>query len=503
MKSRSLFWTFAGVFLLVVALATAAQVAIGLGVLRPLQENSLKSQAASALYSAAGQIAELADDDAREIMRALHENRVPGNTLLLVFLGNDGRLVPERPIPPGMMPQVRQLAAAAKLPGALARPPREQRPPRFDEGPPEGRDGPPPEGRGGPPRDGGDGPPLAPRDRRLVLVDHAPATVGDRVVGSLLAIGDTSVGSLDPGRWLLFFPLSVLAAAVAGLWLARMMVRRLGALEAVATRVAAGDLDARVITTGADEIGRLEERFNRMTEGLAAARREVEATDAQRRQLFADITHELATPLTTIRGSIETLLDPRVETSEAERRAYLDDVLGESKRLDLLVQDLMELARLESRAQALKPVRLDWAALCRNTARRLEQRFRAAGLTLRWDGDEREAWIVADGRRMEQVVENLLVNALRYVPSGGTVSLAIDSLDSAYRLTVRDDGPGVAPEALPHLFDRFYRARAARDDGGSGLGLAIVKEIVEQHGGRVWAEPGRGAKFVVELDRAV
>jgi signal transduction histidine kinase len=496
MKPKSLFWTFAGVFLLVVALATAAQVAIGLGVLRPLQQNSLKAQAASALYRAAGQIAELEGEDGREIMRALHENRVPGNSLMLVFLGNDGRLVPERPIPPGMMPQVRQLAANAKLPGAFSRPPREQRPPRFDDGPLRD-EGPPPDRPEGPPPDGGEGPPLTPRDRRLELVDHVPATVGDRAIGSLLAIGDTSAGSVDARRWLLFFPLSVLAAAVAGLWLARMMVRRLGALEAVAMRVASGDLDARVATTGADEIGRLEQRFNRMTEGLAAARREVEATDAQRRQLFADITHELATPLTTIRGSIETLLDPHVATSEAERRAYLDDVLGESKRLDLLVQDLMELARLESRAQALKPVRLDWAALCRNTARRLEPRFRAAGLTLRWNGDEREAWIVADGRRMEQVVENLLVNALRYVPSGGTVSLEVTD----GRLTVRDDGPGIAPDSLSYLFDRFYRARAARDDGGSGLGLAIVKEIVAQHRGRVWAEsePGHGATFVVEL----
>jgi len=234
-----------------------------------------------------------------------------------------------------------------------------------------------------------------------------------------------------------------------------------------------------------------------MTEGLAAARATVEATDVQRRQLFADITHELATPLTTIRGSIETLLDPAVSLTDEERRTYLEDVVGESKRLDLLVQDLMELARLESHAQALKPVRLDWAALCRNTARRLEPRFRAAGLSLRWEGPESESWIVADGRRMEQVVENLLVNALRYVPSGGTVSLSV----SGGRLTVRDDGPGIAADALPHLFDRFYRARAARDDGGSGLGLAIVKEIVTQHGGRVWAErgPAGGATFEVEL----
>jgi two-component system sensor histidine kinase MprB len=288
----------------------------------------------------------------------------------------------------------------------------------------------------------------------------------------------------------------VLAAAAAGLWLARMMVRRLGALETVAARVEAGDLGARVALSGSDEIGRLESRFNQMTEGLATARRAVEATDVQRRQLFADITHELATPLTTIRGSIETLLDPAVSLTEEERRTYLEDVVGESKRLDLLVQDLMELARLESHAQALKRVRLDWAARCRNTARRLEPRFRAAGLTLRWEGDDREDWIFADGRRMEQVVENLLVNALRYVPTGGTVSLRV----AQGRLTVRDDGPGIAADALPHLFDRFYRARAARDDGGSGLGLAIVKEIVEQHGGRVWAEPGGGATFVVAMN---
>ena len=319
----------------------------------------------------------------------------------------------------------------------------------------------------------------------------------DETIGNVLAIGDESIGSGDWTRSLLFLPLAVLAAAAAGLWLARMMVRRLGALEAVAARVEAGDLGARVAATGEDEIGRLETRFNAMTEGLAAARATVEATDAQRRQLFADITHELATPLTTIRGSIETLLDPAVSLTEDERRTYLEDVVGESKRLDLLAQDLMELARLESHTQALRKVRLDWAALCRNTARRLEPRFRSAGLTLHWDGGDGEDWIFADGRRMEQVVENLLVNALRYVPSGGTVTLGV----SGGILTVRDDGPGIAPDALPHLFDRFYRARAARDDGGSGLGLAIVKEIVEQHGGRVRAETGPrgGAQFLVEM----
>jgi signal transduction histidine kinase len=123
------------------------------------------------------------------------------------------------------------------------------------------------------------------------------------------------------------------------------------------------------------------------------------------------------------------------------------------------------------------------------------------GLNLEWASGDIEAWIVADGRRMEQVIENLLVNALRYVPAGGTITL---SIAPGHRLTVRDDGPGIPPDALPHLFDRFYRARPARDDGGAGLGLAIVKEIVDQHGGRLWAEPARprGAAFLVELAAA-
>ena len=161
-----------------------------------------------------------------------------------------------------------------------------------------------------------------------------------------------------------------------------------------------------------------------MTERLAEVREELRRADEQRSRLLADITHELSTPLTSIRGYVETLLDPAVPTSPEERAGYLRDVLEEALRLDLLIHDLFDLVRLEAGASALAPVRLDWAALCRNTTRRFEPRFREAGLTLRWEREPGEAWVRADGRRMEQVVENLLVNALRYVPAGGTVALS-------------------------------------------------------------------------------
>jgi two-component system, OmpR family, sensor histidine kinase BaeS len=240
-----------------------------------------------------------------------------------------------------------------------------------------------------------------------------------------------------------------------------------------------------------------------MTGRLAAARRELDRADRQRRRLLADITHELSTPLTSIRGYVETLLDPGVPMSDEERTGSLRDVLEEAERLDLLISDLFDLARLEAGATPLRPVRLDWAELCRNTARRFETAFRDAGLALRWSGEPETAWVRADGRRLEQVAENLLVNALRYVPAGGTVtlSLARAAEPGRFRCTVSDDGPGLAAGDLPHVFERFWRADAVRASRGSGLGLAIVSEIVQRHGGTVAAAPviPHGIAFSIEL----
>ena len=162
------------------------------------------------------------------------------------------------------------------------------------------------------------------------------------------------------------------------------------------------------------------------------------------------------------------------------------------------------IAPITNGATQLSKEPLDWAALCRNTIERFAPRFRKAGLGLAWKESGREAWVFADGRRMEQVLENLLVNALRYVPHGGAVKARIDAAPGAlHRLTVSDDGPGIPAEELPLVFGRFYRGAgsAGGDPGGSGLGLAIVREIVERHGGSARAESNapRGFAITIEL----
>jgi signal transduction histidine kinase len=346
-----------------------------------------------------------------------------------------------------------------------------------------------------------------------VLARH-PLEHGGRVFGEILAVRRVPRGPRpgEPSASLLFLyiPIAVLLSAALGVLLVRLLARRLRALEALAARVAAGDFSARVADPRRDEIGRVAGQLDRMAERLAAARDELEVHEQQRRQLFANITHELATPLTSIRATAETMLDPGVSLSQEDRTRYVRGVLEESRRLDRLIRDLFELARLEAGATALELERLDWAALARNTLERFSPRYAAAGLSLVLGDAPTEAWVRADGARLEQVLDNLLVNALRYVPPGGHVALSLRRCGSdrdRWRLTVSDDGPGLPADELPRVFERFYRGAASRStrdprsDGGSGLGLAIVREIVERHGGEVRArsESPHGLAIDVEL----
>ncbi len=511
---RSLFWKFAGVFLLVLVVAAALQAVVSLAVLRPMAANATRVKAQAAVTGAARDLGALTSEPDEPTVRGiLATHGVRDGSVLLVAITPAGRIVPERMVPPPMIPQIAHAIAAAGIATPrLDLAPRGPGPgpPGEPPGEPPGAEGPLPEGAGPPPdaRGGAGAPPFAPRDRVLVALAHAdvPGVKDAVIVGVGAADTASPLATPEARLWLLFLPFAVVAAGVAGLVMMRLLVRRLNALDAVAARVAEGDLSARVPRTGGDEIGALEARFNHMAERLGAARDELHQADAERRRLFENITHELATPLTSIRGYVETMLDAGVASTEAERHGYLRDVLGEAERLDLLVRDLMELTRLESGAQALAPERLDWTALCRNTVRRFEARFAEAGLTLAWDGPADEAWVEADGRRMEQVIENLLANALRYVPRGGAVRVSLARGDAGARhvLRVSDNGPGIAPADLPRVFERFFRVPARRAEEGSGLGLAIVREIVELHGGAVRAErcAPRGVAFVVEMPAA-
>jgi signal transduction histidine kinase len=473
---RSLFWTITGLFLLTVVVGSLIQAFVALAVLRPLELREARSRAELVLSNIASEIAaspQTLSSAAIDTILAHHRAQIGPRAGLFVFRGADGLLVVHPPPSPRLRAALEGDSTVASTSGGA-----------------DGRN---------------------PPESRFETIAERPVQRASQHVGELQVLRPIrGRGSRDllARTSLLFVPVAVLAAAIAGLVIVRLLVRRLRSLEILAARVAEGDLSVRIADTSRDEIGRLAEQLNRMTEKLAEARTRLEENDRQRRQLFADITHELATPLTSIRGYTETMIDPQVSVSGEERARYLSGVLDEANRLDHMIRDLFELARLEAGATALVKERLDWAALCHHTTLRFERRFAEAGLRLEWSGAAGEAWINADGRRLEQVLENLLNNALRYVPAGGRVEVALGrSADGAFRLTVSDDGPGLPADEQSRVFERFYRGSGAtsqsvaRDAGGSGLGLAIVREIVERHGGTVRAEQRmpHGLTMVIEI----
>ncbi|MEZ5264141.1 MAG: HAMP domain-containing sensor histidine kinase [Acidimicrobiales bacterium] len=271
---------------------------------------------------------------------------------------------------------------------------------------------------------------------------------------------------------------AVLAAAAAGWWFAKHLVRPLERLRSAAQQVAStGDLTVPVPAGGAGEVGSLAASFTTMMQGLALSRE-------QQKRLVADAGHELRTPLTSLRTNIE-LLQRAHRLPEGERDELLADVRAELEELTELVEELVELATDRSGADAVsEPVRLGEVAEV-VVARARRRSGRAIELV------EHHPVEVAGVRpQLERAVSNLVDNALKY--SAAPVTVVVEGAS----VEVRDRGPGVAAEDKPHVFERFYRATAARTAAGSGLGLAIVAQVVERHGGRVWVadEPGGGAR---------
>ncbi|MGE5252102.1 MAG: sensor histidine kinase [Bacteroidota bacterium] len=253
---------------------------------------------------------------------------------------------------------------------------------------------------------------------------------------------------------------------------------------AASNRVAEGDYSARVEEKGPPEIRSLARSFNSMASRL-------HVSDQQRRRMLADVTHELRTPLTVIQGNVEGLLDGLYSPSEEILRSILD----ETQLLSRLVDDLRTLALAESGALQLEKESTDLAALVRETAGSFQSRAEAGGVRLEVDAPD-PVIVDVDPTRIREVLSNLISNALRYTPRGGTVQIRCQ--DGV--VTVLDNGPGIAPEEMPHIFERFYRSR---DSGGMGLGLSIAKYLVEAHGGEIHAESlaGQGTTISFKLPR--
>jgi len=264
----------------------------------------------------------------------------------------------------------------------------------------------------------------------------------------------------------------------------RRVAAPVGDVMDAADRVASGDYTARVSERGPREMRRLARSFNAMAQRLEAGERE-------RRNLLADLAHELRTPLSVIQGNAEGMLDGLYEAD----RAHLEPVLEETRIMARLLDDLQTLSTAEAGALRLYRELVDPGQLVADAA----AAFRAGAASARVGLEQRVAprmpGIDVDPVRIGEVLANLLQNALRHTPPGGSVTIKAEPAESgrAVEFSVEDTGLRIPPEALPHVFDRFMKAA---DSGGSGLGLAIAKSLVQAHGGRIAADsgPGRGAR---------
>ncbi len=344
------------------------------------------------------------------------------------------------------------------------------------------------------------------------LAAGVPVLVDGRQVGTLLAVlasADTATlaGDFLKGirrlTWLVSLTAGMVALAL-GLVLFRHIVAPVRAVTMAAQRIAAGHLDQRVPVTSQDEIGQLASAFNHMADALAR--------DQQlRRNMIADIAHELRTPLSVIQANLEAMLDGVLPTTPQEIASLRDEIA----LLSRLVADLRLLSLAEAGQLKLERVKTDLGAVVSRVVERMRPQAEVSGVELETDVAPRLSPVHADADRISQVVSNLVSNALRYTPAGGKITVrvwpevAADD-QATVAVSVTDTGMGIAPEDLPHVFDRFYRAdkSRSRSSGGSGIGLAIVKQLVEAHGGRVWVESpvfngagksGYGTRFTFTL----
>jgi signal transduction histidine kinase len=299
-------------------------------------------------------------------------------------------------------------------------------------------------------------------------------------------------------RWLISTAVALLLSGVVGLLLSGAIARPLRRLTAAAGAVARGELDHHVPVDSRDELGRLSRAFNEMTARLYAARR-------MQIDFVANVSHELRTPLAAIKGTAETLRDGAVDDPQVRDR-FLETIEVETDRLSHLVNDLLLLSRADSEALTLQCELVDLLNLGQETARRMAQRVEALGLDLQVDGESRLPRALGDANRIEQVLFNLLDNAIKYSPAGGVIRVHVaHGPEGTVCVSVRDEGIGIPAAALERVGERFYRADKARTrtQGGSGLGLAIARALVEAHGGRLWleSEEGRGttARFTLPV----
>ncbi len=339
----------------------------------------------------------------------------------------------------------------------------------------------------------------------LGLTGFAPLTLGSAAAetGQLGAGGANATLELQEQvqsviqQALLISGFAALAAAVAvSLFVSRRIVEPIQTLSHVSRRLAQGFYRERTSIQADDEIAQLAQSVNQLADAL-------DQTERRRLALLADVTHELRTPLATIGGYMEGLVDGVVSANPAT----FNLILRETRRLQRLIEDLELLSRVEAGQLPVVARAIDLRPVLEAQIAQFEPLFSSNQVNLCLDAPEHLPQVWADPDRVAQVVINILANAYRYTPSGGTVTVQARADDHEVRVAIIDTGIGIAAEHLPHLFERFYRVdkSRARNSGGSGIGLAIARHLIYAQGGEIWAESdgiGKGARFIFTLPLA-
>lgn len=291
---------------------------------------------------------------------------------------------------------------------------------------------------------------------------------------------------------------AVLVAAIAGLLVGRSISAPIVALAQSADRMSAGDLSARAPVYGAGEIAHLASQFNHMAERLQASFAALSAERDALRRFIADASHELRTPITALGNFIELMQGPAAN-DPAAREEFLNESQAQVERMEWITSNLLNLSRLDAGLVQLDRRPQDLGELLQSAAGPLVSRAQGTGVRLEVQPPATGVQVVCDRARIEMAIGNLLENAIKFTPAGGQVILSGWQEGEHTRIQVADTGSGIAPEDLPHIFERFYRGKTTQQ--GSGLGLAIVQSILQAHGGEVQveSEPGKGSRFTLLL----
>jgi len=308
------------------------------------------------------------------------------------------------------------------------------------------------------------------------------------------------IGAIFNSLWITGLLATALALLV-GFILTRQIIKPIYALKNGANQIASGDLGHRVVTKSRDELGDLAQSFNDMALNLDMA-------EQSRRRLNTDIAHELRTPLTVIEGTVDGIIDG-VFKADPE---HLQTIKEQTTLLARLTSDLRDLSLVESGQLKLELASTDVVELIQRKIFQTEASAREKGIQLEIEIPQEVTEINVDPLRIEQVISNLITNAMQHTPSGGSITISVKTVPvdgnehvqvPSLVISFADTGKGIPSEHLAHIFDRFYRVESSRSrmQGGTGLGLAIVEQMVQAHGGQVWAESelGRGSTFYIAL----